>query len=140
MGRVGDEGQSLGYLLDTHVFLWAIRNPKRLSKRAREIIEDTSNKLYLSAISAYEVMYKQSLGKLDSSYDVAARYYVSHVKILGASDLPVDMVHAHEAGSLEWEHRDPFDRILVVQSILECLTLITDDATIRAYQRCNSIW
>jgi PIN domain nuclease of toxin-antitoxin system len=139
MGGIAPAVGTTGFLLDTHAFLWAARNPSRLGKRALAIIEDPSQRLYLSAVSAYEITNKHRLGKLDGFDDIIANY--SQVaRQLGALDLPINFSHAYQAGRMDWPHRDPFDRILATQAAMEHLTLITNDLSLRAYSFVETVW
>ena len=133
------EGQN-GFLLDTHTFLWAVKRPERLGEKARSIIEDVNATLYLSSISAFETANKSRLGKLDSSYENVVENYTLFEARLGAKDLPLTLAHTYLAGSMDWEHRDPFDRFLVAQASLENLVIITDDEQIRNHPWINTVW
>ena len=114
------------YLLDTHTLLWLVRGSKELSKTAKTALDDIKTLKYVSAVSAYEIMYKHKLGKLHGFEDIAENYlYV--LQKLGAVELPISTEHAHFAGKFEWSHRDPFDRLLAAQSSIENMTLITND-------------
>jgi PIN domain nuclease of toxin-antitoxin system len=128
------------YLLDTHTFLWALKSPSRLGKRARLLIADKSNRLFLSAISAFEVTNKHRFGKLDPSYESVVENYTTYAKRLGAEDLPLSIAHTYLAGQMDWEHRDPFDRFIVAQASLENLTIITDDTYIKKHPWVDTIW
>ena len=129
-----------GYLLDTHTFLWAVKCPKRLSKDARTIIENPDVSLYLSSISAFEIMNKWHIGKLDATYENVVKSYVRFAQCLGVKDLPIALDHAYLAGNMEWDHRDPFDRLLVAQASLENLTIITNDAQMQAHPWVDTVW
>jgi len=140
MGSLSLTGDHRGYLLDTHTFLWALKNPGRLGKKAQLVLEDTNSHLYLSSISAFEVAQKQRLGKLDETYKSVVENYVHYAKQLGAEDLPIALGHSYLAGNMTWEHRDPFDRLLVAQASLESLAIITDDAQIKIHPWIEAIW
>ncbi|MCL2654717.1 MAG: type II toxin-antitoxin system VapC family toxin [Coriobacteriia bacterium] len=127
------------YLLDTHTFLWAAHEPERLGKRAREVIEDINSRLYLSAVSAYEVTNKYRNGKLDE-YRFVVDNYTEIARKLGTIELPVTLAHMYQAGQMDWEHRDPFDRILAAQAALENLVIITHDAMLRAHPWFETVW
>ena len=102
---------AVGYLLDTHTFLWAVRGSQNLSDAAKKIILDTHSRIYLSAVSAYEIMNKHRVGKLQGFDDVVANYF-DVVQKLGADELSINTHHTHFAGKFDWAHRDPFDRLL----------------------------
>ena len=140
MGSLAALGDHRGYLLDTHTFLWAVKRPERLGKLARSLIEDPDTRLYLSSISAIEAANKHRLGKLDASYTSVIENYTQYAQQLGAEDLPLTLAHAYLAGTLEWGHRDPFDRFIVAQASLENLAIITDDAQIKSHSWVDTIW
>ncbi|MDR2108816.1 MAG: type II toxin-antitoxin system VapC family toxin [Coriobacteriales bacterium] len=139
MGSVSRLSAQRDYLLDTHSFLWAAQDPDRLGRLSREIIESSDTRLYLSAISAYETSYKYRAGKL-KDYAFVVENYAEVMRRLSVIDLPVTALHSHQAGIMEWEHRDPFDRLLVAQAAAENLVLITDDEKIRAHPWVATIW
>ncbi len=117
-------------LLDTHVFLWQILGDERLKHRQKAIVNDTANIVYLSAISIFEMSTKAGIGKLD----LPARYQNNLLTIYEDFDfrpLPVTAAQASAAGFLVSPHRDPFDRLLAAQSIVENIPIMTVDAKIR---------
>ncbi|MDR1953518.1 MAG: type II toxin-antitoxin system VapC family toxin [Clostridiales Family XIII bacterium] len=128
-----------GYLLDTHTLLWAVQEDGKLSSRAREIIENLNEKLFLSAISAFEIANKYRIGKLPNYANVAENYHDIVVKF-GVMELPLSSAHAYFAAKLEWNHRDPFDRILAAQASIENLTLITNDAVFASLPWIRTLW
>jgi PIN domain nuclease of toxin-antitoxin system len=119
-------------LLDTHAFLWWIGNDPRLSTRAREIIADDGNAIVLSAVSAWEIAIKASLGRFAIRGDIAA-FVNSNVTASGFEVLPLLIEHALRVASLPDHHRDPFDRALVAQAQVEDLALLTTDRAISRY-------
>lgn len=119
-------------LLDTHVFLWALMDPRRLSKRARALVEDQTNALVISSASACEVATKHRLGRLVGAEAVVAGYR-SHLQRLGAVELPMTSEHALRAGAFTVAHRDPFDRMLAAQAQIEGVPLVTDDRAFTAF-------
>lgn len=126
-------------LIDTHVLLWAWRDPARLSNTARELIEDAGTELLVSAASGWELSTKRRLGKLP---DAAALVYSypDNLERLRAHELPISGRHALTAGSFEWEHRDPFDRMLAAQSILEGIPLVTSDRAFDSLPGLHCVW
>ena len=130
---------ALGYLLDTHTFLWAVRGSLELSEPAKKIILNTSLQVYVSAVSAYEIMNKHRIGKLQGFSDVANNYFDA-VANLGVDDLPINMRHSHFAGEFNWAHRDPFDRLLAAQAFIENLTLVTNDTAFDSLQWVSTLW
>ena len=117
---------ALGYLLDTHTFLWAAQDDLQLSKLARKAMKDKKTRKFVSAVSAYEIMNKYRLGKLPN-YSYVIENYFEVLRSLGAYELPINMRHAHFAGEFDWSHRDPFDRLLAAQAFIEKFVLITND-------------
>jgi len=130
---------TVGYLLDTHTFLWAVQKDVKLSESAREIIEDANSALFLSAVSAYEIMYKHRIGKLPD-YEYVAENYFDILQKLDVSKLSIDTSHTHFAGKLDWSHRDPFDRLLAAQAFTESLTLITNDPAFGTLPWVSVLW
>lgn len=118
----------VNYLLDTHVLLWLLSKPDRVPEHVRTELADPMNKLVVSAASALEVSTKVRLGKLEAPGLVDS--WAARVQGMGADTLTISAEHALLAGRLSWEHRDPFDRLLVAQAILEGLSLVTVDSAI----------
>lgn len=127
------------YLLDTHVLLWALTDPGRLGRTAREVVDNRSSRLVVSAVSAWEITTKHRLGKLPQA-DVLLGGYGKHLDRLGVIRLPVAEDHALLAGRLEWDHRDPFDRMLAAQAMIESLVLITGDPTFASCAGVPTLW
>jgi len=119
-------------LLDTHALLWWLDGDRRLSRRARTAIGDVENTVFVSAASAWEITTKNRLGKLPGAADVAADV-AGAVSGQGFAPLDITIVHAQRAGRLPGEHRDPFDRMLIAQSQVEDLQIVTDDSVFDAY-------
>lgn len=117
-------------LLDTHIYIWAIKNDPKLSSVARSLMAEAS-KVYVSSISILEISIKAKLGKLKMDVDVADLVDVTARS--GFLELPVTMRHAAEVYNLANLHRDPFDRILMAQALSEPLVLLTADETLKAY-------
>ena len=119
-------------LLDTHAFLWWISDDRRLSDRAREIIGDGCNELYFSAASGWEISIKAGLGRLKVPEDLQ-RFIADQLSRNAIQVLPIHLSHALHTGSLPGHHRDPFDRILVSQALLEKMPLLSSDPQISRY-------
>ena len=130
---------ALGYLLDTHTFLWVAYNDARLSAATKNAIKEKNAKIYVSAVSAYEIMNKYRIGKLPE-YKYVAENYFAVFKELGADELPISMRHTHFAGEFEWTHRDPFDRLLAAQVAIEKMTLITNDPAFAELSWIKVLW
>jgi PIN domain nuclease of toxin-antitoxin system len=122
-------------LLDTSVFLWVIDGSEKLSRAAREIIEDQQNDLFLSTISIWEILLKAGKGKLltDLSVEQQVLFLRTHVANLQLNILAVEMAHVLAVAALPVLHRDPFDRLLLTQARVENLVLISGDSRVRAY-------
>jgi PIN domain nuclease of toxin-antitoxin system len=114
-------------LLDTHVLLWAIASPRRLSPEVRRVIETTSS-VSVSVVSVWEIGIKRALGKLESPDDL-----LQVMKFSGFDALPVGLDHALLAGGLPRHHDDPFDRLLIAQAEIEDLTIVTADRHFAKY-------
>ncbi len=119
-------------LLDTHVLLWAASEPDRLSQAARSLIEAEENELFFSAVSLWEIVIKNGLGRAD--FQVDARLLRRGLLGNGYRELPISSEHAVAVESLPLHHKDPFDRMLISQSIVEGFTLLTADTTLAQYQ------
>jgi PIN domain nuclease of toxin-antitoxin system len=113
-------------LLDTHALLWWLDGDRRLSLKARRAIASQSNSIFVSAVSAWEITTKARLGKLPGATDVAADV-AACVANQGFQPLDITMMHAQRAGRLPGVHRDPFDRMLIAQSQIEDIALVSDD-------------
>jgi PIN domain nuclease of toxin-antitoxin system len=113
-------------LLDTHTLLWWLDGNRRLSLKARRAIGNQSNAILVSAASAWEITTKARLGKLPGATDVAADV-AACVASQGFLPLDITLLHAQRAGRLPGEHRDPFDRMLIAQSQMEDVALVSDD-------------
>lgn len=119
-------------LLDTHVLLWWLAEPDRLSRRSRECMADRRNPLYFSAASSWEIAIKQALGKIQFSGPLAS-VLPQAFQDQAVTPLPVEHAHAFRVAELPPHHRDPFDRMLVAQAQLEDLKLLTGDPRFREY-------
>ena len=119
-------------LLDTHSFLWFVGGDSSLSVAARLLIEDADNSVLLSAASVWEIAIKVSLGKLhlEQPFDVLIpqQLLMNHIELLG-----ITLQHAAVVAKLPFYHRDPFDRLLIAQAIVEQIPVITRDPAFDAY-------
>lgn len=119
----------MNLLLDTHVLLWWLDNPQQLSQASLDAISDTDNVVFVSAAVLWEIAIKRALGKLD----VSLAGIEEGVNRSGFTPLPISGQHAFGTATLPPYHRDPFDRLLVSQSICEPATLVTRDPKLRQY-------
>lgn len=125
-------------LLDTHALLWALMEPAKLSPRARDILKDPANTVFVSPASAWEIATQHRLGRLPVAESVV-RGYLKHLATLMAAEVPITAEHALLAGSLAAEHRDPFDRMLAAQALVEGVPLLTADPAFSAL-RVETVW
>ncbi|MFP5335515.1 MAG: type II toxin-antitoxin system VapC family toxin [Actinomycetes bacterium] len=114
-------------LLDTHVVLWQLSGERELSTPARDAIA-AADDLLLSAVSFAEVGIKAAVGKLDVPDDLQARVADSGVRVLALSP-----THGLAVSDLPVHHRDPFDRLIIAQAMIESLTVVTADTRFQAY-------
>lgn len=128
----------MNILLDTHAFLWAVMEPRKLSAKVRRLLEDQATGTVVSAASAWEIATKFRLGKLPGAAAVVADYAAA-INGLQAQPLAIRDHHALLAGSLTQAHRDPFDRLLVAQAEIEGLALVSKDRTLREFG-VNLLW
>jgi PIN domain nuclease of toxin-antitoxin system len=118
-------------LLDTRILLWAIAEPRRIPKQTRTQLESSTNEVLFSAASLWEVAIKVQTGRLTLSVpldDIAAA-----ADTMGFIELPVRSAHAVRVAGLPPHHRDPFDRLLIAQAMLEPARLLTLDRTLQQY-------
>jgi PIN domain nuclease of toxin-antitoxin system len=125
-------------LLDTHVFLWWNLNDERLSRTARDVIGDGRNEIFVSAASAWEIAIKAARGRLHLP-DYPDRYVAERMLLHHFQPLPVSLNHALQVYHLPEHHPDPFDRLLIAQSQLERLPLLSGDPQISRYE-VEIIW
>lgn len=125
-------------MLDTHVLLWALMEPEKLSAPALACIEDPATRLLVSSASAWEISIKHHLGKLQGA-EAVLNDFSGHLKRLQADLLAITLEHALAAGALPRHHRDPFDRMLIAQAKLERVALVSSDGAFAAYD-VEVIW
>lgn len=121
-------------LLDTHVWLWWNTEPERLAPTVVRQIENPRNEVFLSAASVWEMAIQRALGRLPLPEPVAT-YVARRLESDSVAPLPVSAAHAAGVETLEPLHRDPFDRLLVVQARQDGLRLLTVDDLVLAYGR-----
>jgi PIN domain nuclease of toxin-antitoxin system len=113
-------------LLDTHAFLWWLDGDRRLSPRSRRAIGDAANVVWVSALSAWEIVNKARLGRLPGAAAVADDV-AGALLSQGFRALDLTVAHAQRAGDLPLTHRDPFDRLLAAQAIVEGLRFVSNN-------------
>jgi PIN domain nuclease of toxin-antitoxin system len=118
-------------LLDTHILLWAAAEPDQLSNQAKVLIEDPQNQLYFSAASLWEISIKNKLGRADFKVDLA----VLRRNLLdnGFEEIAINSAHTIGVDALPNIHKDPFDRMLIAQTAVEGVTLMTADSVVAEY-------
>ncbi|MCV7191200.1 type II toxin-antitoxin system VapC family toxin [Mycolicibacterium brumae] len=116
-------------LLDTNALLWLVKSPELVAQPALEAIGNPANELYVSAASAWEISIKTRLGRFDGSGILSG--WSDTLAAMAAQDLAMDSADATLAGQLNWNHRDPFDRMIVAQATRRGLAIATSDRTIR---------
>lgn len=123
---------ALNLLLDTHVLLWWFTDDPRLQQRQRDLLQDSRNRLLISPVSAFEIATKVRIGKLPSA-SVIERELERICIDFDLGELKLSIDHAVLAGRLSVGHRDPFDRLLAAQAIVERVTLVTNDAAFKLF-------
>ena len=125
-------------LLDTHAFLWWLGDSSQLSGRARQLIGDETNRVSISAATAWEIATKHRIGKLRGCEAVALDI-AGHIAAQGFDELPIMVADAEHAGRLPGPHRDPFDRMLAAQALARGLPIISADGVFDRYG-LNRLW
>lgn len=119
-------------LLDTHTLLWFITGDSKLSLAARLLIEDTANDKFVSVVSLWEIAIKYSLGRLNLSNDFE-KLFPHQLNINGFEQLAIENKHFYEFIKLPHHHSDPFDRLLIAQTISENMSIISVDSALDNY-------
>jgi len=116
------------YLLDTHILLQWLNNDKTIPNKIAKIIADPDNIIFVSSVCTWEITIKQSLGKLEAPNDLERAIEANEFQ-----KLPITIEHSTYITNLPLFHKDPFDRLLIAQAIIEKLTLLTCDIIIPKY-------
>ena len=124
--------EAVTYLLDTHTFLWCLLDPSKIPSRVRGLITNRNHQVLVSSVSAWEIATKFRLGRLPLAKEVATDI-AGWVSRLGFAELPVTIMHAQLAGSFPQAHRDPFDRMLAAQSVVEHLPIVGCDRELAVF-------
>ncbi len=121
------------YIIDTHIFIWATTEPKQLSINARKILEENTGNVYLSSASIWELAIKSNIGKLE--FTNISKFVKDGCKALNCKILPIQSSHLFKVESLykHEKHKDPFDRLIIAQSIVTKYTVVTVDAYFKDY-------
>lgn len=127
------------YLLDTHAFVWLLESPPRVKETTLGELRSTANTVLVSAVSAMEVATKVRLGRFDGAAPLVDTWD-RRVRDLDAKALDLTTPHALYAGSMPWAHRDPFDRLLAAQALVENVTLVTADPAFGTVTALRTLW
>ena len=123
----------MNLLLDTHTFLWFIAGSSNLSKKARTLIEDADNQIFLSSASLWEIAIKISLGKL-KLVDSFETFIPQQLEVNGIEMLNIAIGHTAVVAQLPFHHRDPFDRLLIAQAVAEEMPIVSGDEEFDKYE------
>ena len=123
----------MNVIIDTHIFLWALAEPLKLSDAKRSALEDLSNRIYVSAVTISELMIKTSVGKLQIDFNPVAK-----AKESGFALLDFNSEAALLLKEMPFFHKDPFDRMLIAQSIAHNYPIMTEDSKMSLY-RCRVV-
>jgi PIN domain nuclease of toxin-antitoxin system len=121
------------FLLDTNVLLWGLVAEDRINARAQEILQSSLSELYFSAAGSWEIAIKYALGSLPLPKPPTV-YIPYALRVWAVHELSITHEHALYAGELPMHHRDPFDRLLIAQTITEQMTLLTADRALQKYK------
>ncbi len=121
----------MNILLDTHIVLWSVFQTKFLTKKARTLLEDPSNRIFFSTVNLWEITIKRAQGRQE--FQVDPRPLRESLLRDGYRELVVTSEHAMSVGQLPMIHRDPFDRLLIAQASVEGYVLLTSDSKVSQY-------
>lgn len=116
-------------LLDTHIFIWLLEGNKNLSQDLVDLLKNPKTSIFLSVASVWEIIIKRKDGKLKTPQNIQKAIHEAEITVI-----PISISHVVKIESLSLIHRDPFDRMLIAQTIVENLTLVTADSTIQKYK------
>lgn len=128
----------MNYLIDTHVLLWIVNDENQLSRKAGKMFLDAKNKIYVSTASIWEMAIKISLDKL-SIPGKLPEFVEKHIIANNILILPVELKHLYKLENMPFYHRDPFARLLIAQSIVENIDIISSDTHFDHYP-VNRVW
>jgi PIN domain nuclease of toxin-antitoxin system len=117
------------YLLDTHILLWSLHEPSKLNRKTQDVISNTNNIIFVSTSTLWELQIKKSIGKISLPNNFSLLLEQGGYELL---DMKVE--HINKLNELPLIHKDPFDRMLIAQSICENIPLITNDREIMKYE------
>lgn len=119
-------------LLDTHTLLWWYLNDGRMSSQARREVAALENSIFVSSVSAWEIATKFRIGKLQAVEDLIT-HFSEYLDLSGFAPLPVTIEHGRRGGLLAGQHRDPFDRMLIAQALVEDMALVSNEILFDQY-------
>jgi PIN domain nuclease of toxin-antitoxin system len=128
----------MNLLLDTHALIWWLAGDDALGREARALIEDEETRVFVSAASAMEISTKHRLGKLPDAALLATNL-LEYLRDQGFEEMPISIAHAAMAGNLQIAHKDPFDRFLIAQALVENCPLASNEALFDAFG-VSRIW
>ena len=120
-------------LLDTCAFLWLVTDDPQASELAKGIFLNNDNELFLSAVTGFEIAVKYSLGKLHLT-EPPKEFIANRIQANALTELPVSMIHALALQNMPFHHKDPFDRLLVAQAMVNQIPLLSVDQQLSAYE------
>jgi PIN domain nuclease of toxin-antitoxin system len=120
-------------LLDTHVFLWMLENNQQLSEYGRSLLQNIDNELFLSLVSPWEMAIKIRTGKFEPPKEPLDQFIHRQLQLTSVDLLDIDLKHIQIVSTLPLHHRDPFDRMIIAQSISESLPIVSADTAFDAY-------
>lgn len=125
-------------ILDTHVLLWMLLADERLGAKQRQLIEDGSHRIHVSAVTAFEIATKVRIGKLPAAQHISEDF--SRIcRDFDYRELDLTTAHSLRGGQLDGVHKDPFDRLLAAQSLVERMPLVTSDVAFRVFG-VETVW
>jgi PIN domain nuclease of toxin-antitoxin system len=127
----------MNYLLDTHTLIWFLSGDENLSDKSKEVIENLENSNFISIASIWELAIKISLDKF--KFEKGFKKFLELIDENGFEVIPISFEHAIRLARLEFIHRDPFDRLIVVQAMTDNLTVITKDENMTKYE-IKTLW
>jgi PIN domain nuclease of toxin-antitoxin system len=128
------------YLLDTHTLAWAVGDPSLVSEEAFALLSDAKNELLVSPVSIWEMSIKHRAGKWpEVTPFMDEQRYAGFVQRLGVQELPIRVPHTRLAGQFNIAHKDPFDRLLAAQALLEGVSLVSKDAALDLFP-ISRVW
>jgi PIN domain nuclease of toxin-antitoxin system len=127
------------YLLDTHVVSWLLIEPDRVRSNVKELLCNPDNDRLISVVTPWEMAIKHHLGKWPDAGVIINNYW-SHLSRLMATELPITSEHGIRARSLDWDHKDPFDRMIAAQALIEGAVLISADSVFDTLPGLHRLW